>query len=160
MVNYQNSKIYKIVNDELNLTYFGSTTQDLKKRLYNHKKDIKTNKNITSKILFTTELKPKIYLVEEVKCDNREQLEKRERYYIENFDCVNKVLPSQTRKEVDKRYRKNHLELCKQRCNDWRERNKEKQSKKFNCECGGKYTHEHISSHLKTKKHQNFINSF
>tara|TARA_R110000787_G_scaffold44834_1_gene109693 strand:+ start:466 stop:729 length:264 start_codon:yes stop_codon:yes gene_type:complete len=28
---------------------------------------------------------------------------------------------------------------------------------KFNCACGGKYTHANKSKHLKTKKHQNFI---
>lgn len=158
MVNYQNSKIYKIVNDELNLTYFGSTTADLKKRLSNHKKDSKI-KNITSKILFTTETQPKIFLVEEVKCDNRAQLEKRERYYIENFECVNKVLPSQTRNEVEKRYRKNNLELCRKRCREHHQKNKEKLREKFNCECGGKYTYEHKSEHFKTKRHQLFINS-
>ncbi len=158
MVNYQNGKIYKIVNDELNLTYFGSTTQDLKKRLSSHYHDINTHKNITSKILFTTELKPKIYLVEEVKCDNREQLEKRERYYIENFDCVNKILPSQTRNEVEKRYRKNNLELCRKRSREHNQKNKDKLREKFTCDCGGKYTYEHKSSHIKTKKHQKFIN--
>jgi hypothetical protein len=30
---------------------------------------------------------------------------------------------------------------------------KEKQKKKYDCECGGKYTHEHKSKHFKTKKH-------
>jgi len=43
----------------------------------------------------------------------------------------------------------------------WRDENKDKvkeiQSEKFNCECGGKYTYAHKTRHLKTKKHLAFI---
>jgi len=159
MVNYQNGKIYKIVNDELNLTYYGSTIQPLNTRLRKHKNDVKI-KNLSSKILFTTKTEAQIFLVENVPCNNKDELRKRERFYIENFQCVNKTIPCQTRKESLQRYKNKNLELCKKRCKDWRDRNKEKISKKFNCECGGKYTHEHKSGHFKTKKHQNFINSF
>ena len=46
MVNYKNGKIYKLVNDELNLTYYGSTCNELRKRLCDHKSQAK-NKNYT-----------------------------------------------------------------------------------------------------------------
>ena len=35
--NFNNSKIYKIVNSQNDLKYVGSTTSDLAKRMYSHK---------------------------------------------------------------------------------------------------------------------------
>ena len=32
-------------------------------------------------------------------CNTKLELEKRERYYIENFECVNKSIPTRTKKE-------------------------------------------------------------
>lgn len=120
MSKYQKGKIYKLVNDEMpDKIYFGSTTQDLKLRLQGHKS--KSNKT-TSKILFEKG-NVKIILVEEYPCENRKQLEKKERNYIENNECINKVIPTRTQKERDekmycscgawifKRKEKEHFEL-------------------------------------------------
>ena len=41
MPNYQDSKIYRLVCNTNNLTYYGSTTQQLSKRLHQHKCKIK-----------------------------------------------------------------------------------------------------------------------
>ena len=98
MVNYKNGKIYKLVNDELNLTYYGSTCNELRKRLSGHK--TKTNK-CKSKIMFESG-EVKIYLVEEFPCNDRLELNQRERYYIENNNCVNKNIPTRTPKEYMK----------------------------------------------------------
>ena len=99
MSKYENGKIYKIVNDELNLTYYGSTISTLTKRLSQHKAPTNLNSSTTSKILFSTEIKPKIYLVELFPCNLKIELLQRERYYIENNDCINKTIPSRTAKE-------------------------------------------------------------
>jgi hypothetical protein len=40
-----------------------------------------------------------IILVENFNCENKEQLRARERYYIENNECINKNIPSRTIKE-------------------------------------------------------------
>ena len=114
MNKYQNGKIYKIVNDELGLTYFGSSCNLLHKRFYHHKstsKDIK--KNISSKILFSTDFQPQIFLVEAYPCENKLELEKRERYYIENFECVNKCIPTRTKKEYTEHHRDDKKEYDK-----------------------------------------------
>ena len=34
----------------------------------------------------------------------------------------------------------------------------EKNKEEINCECGGKYTYYNKNRHIKTKKHQNYIN--
>jgi adenylate kinase family enzyme len=56
------------------------------------------NINITSKLLFEQGI-CKIYLVEEFPTDNKMLLHQRERWYIENNECVNKCLPGRTKKE-------------------------------------------------------------
>lgn len=140
MVNYSNSKIYKIVNNncEDGNVYFGSTVQPLHKRLYQHKKKYESWK--AGKFPFITSFKlydqdyenVKIILVEELECENKQQLIKRERYYIENNKCVNKNIPTRTNKEYrednkDKYkeyYNKNKEELLKKR-KEWRDDNKE-----------------------------------
>ena len=126
MVNYQNGKIYKIVNDELNLTYYGSTVSTLTKRLSQHK----CEKECKSKLLFSTETKAEIFLVEKFPCNDKMELHQRERFYIENNECVNKKIPGQTIKEY---YVKNKEKIKLQR-KQYREDNKEKkkeQDKKY-----------------------------
>ena len=98
MVNYNNSKIYKLVCNDPNLIYIGSTTQKLCQRLSKHKNHYKDNRCISSKHLFDIG-NVKIILIEEFNCENKEQLLKRERHYIELLVCVNKRLPGRTKKE-------------------------------------------------------------
>jgi len=95
MVNYKNGKIYKLVNDELNLTYYGSTCNELRKRFNDHKKN---NNKCSSKIMFESG-EVKIYLVEKFPCNDRLELRQKERYYIENNNCINKNIPNRTKKE-------------------------------------------------------------
>ena len=91
MVNYKNGKIYKLVNDELGLTYYGSTCTELKKRFYAHKSKAKAKKCTSYKLFEKGECK--IYLVEKCPCDNKNHLESVERFYIENNLCVNTRIP-------------------------------------------------------------------
>jgi len=63
--------------------------------------------------------------------------------------------------ETEKEYMKNwHIknkdtQLLKMTL--YRDKTKERDKQKFNCDCGGKYTHNSISKHNKTKKHLDFI---
>jgi len=127
MVNYQLGKIYRIVNDELNLTYYGSTCSTLSRRLTEHKQ--RAHK-CSSKILFSTETKAEIILVEKFPCNDKIELHQRERFYIENNECVNKVIPCRTKKE----YREDNKEEIYLKRKEYREQNKEKikeQNKKY-----------------------------
>lgn len=123
MPDYANGKIYKLVNDELNLTYYGSTTSQLYKRLFNHKHQAK-NKRFTSWKLFESG-KVEIVLVEECPCENKEQLNRRERFYIENNECVNKLIPTRTAKEYKEKYYKDNLEYFKEMNKKYRETHKD-----------------------------------
>jgi hypothetical protein len=124
MPNYQNGKIYKITGG--NLVYYGSTTLKLCQRLADHKKCYKRYKegkttNTTSFQLLDFE-DCYITLVELFSCNSKEELLARERFYIENNDCVNKVIPLQTDAEY---YKKNKEEFA-ERTKKWREENVEK----------------------------------
>tara|TARA_R110000787_G_scaffold118265_1_gene229097 strand:+ start:86 stop:709 length:624 start_codon:yes stop_codon:yes gene_type:complete len=70
-----------------------------------------------------------------------------------------KQINSENIKENDKQYYENNSEKIKEQQKEYRENNSEKLNEKFNCDCGGKYTFTHKSSHFKTKKHIHYINN-
>ena len=137
MVNYQNAKIYKIVCNSTGLVYYGSTCEiTLARRLAGHTKDYKLGIKITSsKIIENGNYG--IFLVETYPCNSRDELNMRERFYIENNECVNKVIPIRTEEEkklLEKEYNaKHHPEYYEQNKaklleynKNYREKNKEK----------------------------------
>jgi hypothetical protein len=169
MVNYQSAKIYKITGG--GLTYIGSTTVSLSQRLAHHKSDLKRFKEgkrkygVTSfKVLEYPDYA--ISLIEKYPCEDNEELQARERYWIENTDCVNRFIPNRSKaehyqdnKEVlsekHRIYRMENEEVIQKHRADrvqnretplrekqriYREQHKEEISKKQNadwtCECG------------------------
>ena len=136
MPDYQKGKIYKLWSPQGNEIYIGSTVNSLAKRLGQHKTDSRCN----SKYLFENYDVVKIELIEEYPCNNKMELGRKEGEHIRNNTCLNRCIAGRTDKE-------------------YYEDNKEKNQQKFNCECGGKYTFEHKSQHLKSKKHIAFTNS-
>tara|TARA_R100000742_G_C4278514_1_gene101440 strand:+ start:2211 stop:2612 length:402 start_codon:yes stop_codon:yes gene_type:complete len=89
--------VYRLYNED-GLTYYGATKNRLCSRLAKHRSDHKLNKaNCSSKLLFDDNKKVNIELLEEV--NDLKLLNVRERYYIENFECVNKHIPTRTVKE-------------------------------------------------------------
>ena len=105
--------IYKIVCDT-GLTYFGSTFNNLDKRLYQHKYNFQRWKE--GKYAYLSSFKVlenenyKIIAVEEVDVNDKRELHERERFYIENFECVNRNVPLRTRKEY---YQSNKERIAK-----------------------------------------------
>ena len=93
---YLNCIIYKVSSlSRPDLVYYGHTTENLKKRFTIHK--ARTNRTTSKQIVDIGD--PYIEIVEAYPCSNKEQAETRERFYIENFKCVNKICPRQTPKE-------------------------------------------------------------
>lgn len=121
MPNYQDGKIYKITAG--NLTYYGSTTQQLSKRLAKHRDNKKrySQKNTSSYTLLDMP-DCKIILVEDYPCERREQLLAREAYYIDNNDCVNKcrpILTEEQRKEAKKQEKIRYFNKYPNKCPEW-----------------------------------------
>ena len=152
MVNYSNGKIYKVINDINGMIYIGSTTQPLARRMSEHRCRCKKLINNCYKKWGNIE-DCKIYLIEYFKCNFKEELLKRERFYIENTLCINSTIPSRTDKETSLNYYyDNRDEICKKR------REVYKLSPTIKCDCGGKYHISNKRNHIKTNKHISFIN--
>ncbi len=155
MPDYSNGKIYKLVSNQTDKIYIGSTTMNLSWRKGGHKADYK--KHLKGKGDFYTSFELMKYddvdivLLEDFKCDNKDQLHARERKWIESMDCVNKVRPIITKKER-KEYKKDYDVK-------YREDNNDKINDKRKCECGGKYTARHKTEHLQSMKHKKYVES-
>jgi len=95
MVNYRNSKIYKITgtnNEGIELVYIGSTSQKLCVRLAGHVRNFKNGEHkSSSQVLICNDYK--ITLIELYPCNSKEELLMRERYYYDMFDCINTRKP-------------------------------------------------------------------
>jgi hypothetical protein len=163
MPNYQDAKIYKLINTEGALCYIGSTTQKLSLRKahhYNHYKRWKNDKGLyltSFKIFEDDEFGCKIILIEAFPCNSKEELEKRERYYIENTECVNKCRPTRTIQE----WRSDNKDIIKQYHVEYYQKNKDKLRKKesdyVDCECGSKYPRYKRCRHNRSQKHIKYM---
>ena len=135
MVNYSNSKIYKLQCDD-GYYYIGSTADELRKRLWSHKNNSKTkNSRIYEYINSIGWNRVRIILIEEFSCENKEELLKKEDAYIKehrnNELCLNMIRAYVTEEEK-KEYDRTLKQLKRQDINyiqkekEYREANKEK----------------------------------
>jgi hypothetical protein len=91
---YQNAKIYKLTGG--GFTYIGSTTlKYLSQRMCQHR--CPKNKTSSKQIVCFPDCQ--ITLIETFPCQSKDELRARERYWIENTECVNKNIPGRTRDE-------------------------------------------------------------
>ena len=156
MVNYSNSKIYKIepivehLEEEI---YIGSTTkQYLSQRMDKHRSDYKRWKDKKFNKLTVFDIfdkygidNCKIYLLESVNTNSKDELTSREGHYIRTLKCVNRCIAGRTKKECDKQYRKDNKDKINQICI---------------CNiCNCNYTKQNKAKHDQTKKHQDNLNN-
>jgi len=185
MVDYKKSKIYKIVCNITGLTYYGSTVNPISKRIGQHRNKFKTGNAECSSRQVLVGGDYDYSLVEEFSCENKEQLHKRERFYIENNDCVNKQIPGRTLREYNEQNKNKFSEYYEQnkdkilvQSKEYREKNRDKllaqkkehyeQNKdkiltkskiKVTCECGSVIVVGQLARHKRTKKHQAYLES-
>ena len=138
-------KVYKIYSQKSNEVYIGSTTKLLLQRFLQHKKNYKSyNKGkyhfVTSFYILEYD-DANIELIEEVQFDDKKELIKRERFHIEQNECVNKRVEGRTTKEYRednkqkrleylKKYRQANIEKISEKEKEYREQNREKISEK------------------------------
>ena len=165
MPDYNNGKIYKIINPQNETIYIGSTTQKLSSRFCRH--DHKGNGN-------------KIILIEKYPCNSREELCMKEQEIIEQYDNLLNQFRAFNSEEYNKEYHKESTKLyCEtnkdkiiekakvyyeenknkiiEKAKVYYEENKNKISEqnkvKVMCECGCEIRKENLCKHKKTKKH-------
>jgi group I intron endonuclease len=89
MVNYENGKIYKVINDINNDIYIGSTVMKLCRRLHMHKSASKIPANVNHKLYaMMVELGNEhfsIILIENFKCKTVDELTAREQHFIDQL---------------------------------------------------------------------------
>jgi len=148
MPDYSKSKIYKIVSDQTNKIYIGSTIEALSRRMTKHRNDYRRWKNGKRNYITSFEILKYddaiIELIEKYPCDDKDELRAREGYYQKKLKdkSVNQRIAGRGSKEY---YQDNKDSI------------NERRNKKYNCVCGGRYTYDHKSHHLKTKMHQDYI---
>ena len=119
MPDYQKAKIYAIMSPHTTDVYIGSTTRSLINRLAEHKYSCKRKYPFTSKKIIDLG-DAYIYLIEDYPCNTKQELDIRERYYIENTIgfIVNKFIPIKTneeKQEIKKQCDKNYQKLYREK---------------------------------------------
>ena len=127
--------------------------------------------------------------IEKYPCNDKREAETRERYWYEFYNAKlnsnTMIITPEERKEKVKQYQLENADKIKQyRIDNAEELNKkskqyyidnadkkkqyyiknadkikQKLHKKYECDCGGKYTHQNKLQHFKSKKHQNYLNN-
>ena len=151
--NYQNGKIYKVVDKSYEMCYIGSTIDTLPNRFKGHKTHY--NQYLQgNKLRFTSVFDMfdkygiencKIELIEKYPCDDITELQRREGHFIKTTDCINKNIAGRSASE---------------RYNDNPDYYKEKSKTYYNNNKDGKikeYIEEHWE-HLCEIKRQNYYN--
>ena len=121
---YENGKIYKITGS--GLTYYGSTILTLNQRKTIHKQTINKKLSCMSREIINKG-DWEMILVEDFKCENKEELLWRERWWIENNECINKSIPIVNDEEKiinkiksDKKYKEANKDIIYKKQNDKR----------------------------------------
>ena len=127
-------KIYKIINKDFpDKVYYGSTIQELHKRLSTHRR---TKLNFcSSKILMNGN--EEIILIQTKMYNDKYELLNREKWFIQNFKCINKYLPNLTDEEKlynnrlssKKAYQKNKIERITKNKKNYEKNKEDKNSK-------------------------------
>jgi hypothetical protein len=129
---YHKSKIYTIRSYQTDKYYIGSTCDALHKRLYGHRRDYKNYLN--DKYNFVTSFDIIKYednyieLLEEYKCENRNELTKREGELIRKYkdEIINCKIEGRTQKEYYEDNKDKIKEYYKKYGKEYRNDNKDK----------------------------------
>lgn len=147
MVNYKNSVIYKLCSKDINIKtiYVGSTANMLRLRKSNHKSSCNNAKGKDYNLYVYQFIRENggwnnwdIIEIERYSCSDKQELHKRERFYVETLEAkLNSHIPTRTDKEWKEEnkeklldYQKKYYEENKEKILDYQkeycEENKEK----------------------------------
>lgn len=181
MPDYTKGKIYKITSSQTESIYIGSTCNSLEHRLWCHKNNYNLWKNEKYGYCSSFEIvkfeDAKIILVEEFPSTTKLELNTREGDIIRNTEnCINyrisgrtgekyrvenKELISKKYKEFMIKNKEKYIEKNREYRNKYIQKNREKINEKkrtkFDCDCGGKFTHAGKSLHVKMKIHIHYL---
>jgi hypothetical protein len=118
MPDYQNGKIYKLIDNTNGKIYIGSTTQSLARRKTKHVTDSKNYGKIENgKVIKYSSHSIiengnfNIILLESFPCNNKDELRMREQEYIDKLDCIN----SQRAYRTEEQKKEDNKKCCEKR---------------------------------------------
>lgn len=126
MVNYDKGKIYALTCNVTGERYIGSTCKDyLSQRLAGHRDQYKRwkegNDNFVSSFNILERGDYEMVLLEDYPCKSKDQLHSRERFWIEQGECINIHIPTRTNRE----YREDNKEHLKEKAKEYYVENRE-----------------------------------
>jgi hypothetical protein len=130
---YHSGKIYTLRTPQSEKYYIGSTTQPLHKRLHEHKRHYKRFQNDKYSYVSSFDIiqyeDHYIELLEDIKCENKNELNRREGELIRQHknECVNIKIEGRTKKE----YYEDNKEIMKEQMKQYQQDNKEKIKEKI-----------------------------
>ena len=185
MLDYSQGKIYKLISDQTDKIYIGSTVEPyLSRRLTGHKVaynawKTNTNTKYCSSFEILKNDNYKIVLLELFPCNSKDVLCAKEQEWIDNLkeNCVNKnksytgintenmaeyqKLYYAENAEKHKKFRRENAEILAEYQKKYRQEHSKRIAKsrntQFKCNCGSILTRTSKSNHERTKKHQAYI---
>jgi hypothetical protein len=175
-IDYTKTTFYRIVCNDVNISecYVGHTTNFIKRK-QQHKSVCNKEGNEhynTYKYTFIRDnggwCNWSMVLIKEQECNDINDAKRQERLYIEEYQAkLNKCIPTRTRKEYDKQYKK--TEVVKEQAKKYREVNKNKikeqreTNKEYNKEYNKKYREVNknkIKEYEQSEKRKKYINKY
>tara|TARA_R110000823_G_scaffold312854_1_gene439914 strand:- start:186 stop:845 length:660 start_codon:yes stop_codon:yes gene_type:complete len=163
-----NLKLYKTIReyggwDEFKMIEIGNETQLTKRQAEQIEETyrVQLKANLNTLKCFKTEQEIKEYN-KQYRIDNADKInEKAKQYYIDNPDKIKqyRIDNADKMKEYRKQYSIDNVDKLKEYRKQYSIDNPDKKKEKHTCNCGGKYTLVNKSQHLKTKMHQEYIQS-
>ena len=166
MVNYQNGKIYKLVNNVDDEIYVGSTTTSLSRRKGGHVDKAKyyPNRKLYKHLLEIGWSNIRIILLESYSCKNKDELAAREQFWIDklkptlNMDKAMETTTDRTiriKNKNKKRYEKNKEQILND--NKIYRDSTDNYKKKITCVCGNVVSNGGLSRHKKRQHHLQWV---
>ena len=182
IIDYSKTQIYKIINyDCPELVYVGSTTNFTKRKQQHKAATVNSNSPKYKRKLYVSIRDNsgwdnwKMIVICDYPCNNKREAEQKEdRYMMELKANMNMRRAFQTRKQYreenkdkihdkKKQYYEDNKENIKENRRQYYEDNidkiRENKSKIYTCECGSSFRQDHKSQHIKTIKHQKYLNT-
>lgn len=164
MKDYAKGKIYRLISEQTDECYVGSTIQTLAQRMTVHRYDFKKKKGNKQSFKVLCYDDVKIILLENYACRNSEELRMREQYWIEKLSSTTNVKRAYSTRETKLADNKNYYQQNKERILEAKKiyakthqaEIRKRQSQRIVCDsCNISILKYWMPRHIQSKNHQN-----
>jgi hypothetical protein len=163
-MDYENGKIYCILNHINSEVYVGSTCSLLSKRMHGHKVKARYSMEAYGSTAPIHKAMHElghehfyIELIESYPCKSKDELKAKEGQYIRERGSYNMTIAGRGWREYQQDNKAHLVEYHKSWYDANRERILEKDGDKIQCQCGKTFTFGHKARHARCKRHQRYL---